>query len=629
MANIIRIKRGLKADVSKLTLLPGELGITLDTQELYVGDANGEKQLIKGAAAGVVESAEKLSTARTLSISGAGTGSVSFDGSADATIALTLANSGVTAGSYNKVTVNAKGLVTSAENVVYTIEDISGLKDALDAKAAKTYVDTELGKKVNTSTYNTDMAKKADATTVEAALDKKANASDVTTELNKKANASELNNYYKKTETYSASEIDTKIDAKDSLPTQTNNSGKFLTTNGTVASWADVYTESEIDAKIATINNALDTKATASSVNTLSGTVSGHTTSINTINNTLGTKANSADVYTKTATDNLLAAKANSADVYTMTQANALLEAKANSADLGDLAAKDKVAEGDLETTLASKINGKADTSTVNSELAKKADKTAVESLETTLTGKINEKATKSTTLAGYGITNAYTKTEVDGMVAGAFHFRGEKSAYNQLPTNAKEGDVWQVGDKEYAWDGDSWVELGFNVDLSAYATTASVSSTYATIATVNTKANSSDVYTKSQVDSAVGAKANSSDLTALTTRVSTAEGEIDTLQTEVAKKANSSTTLSGYGITNAYTKTEVDNKLSGKAAKATTLSGYGITDAYTETEVNNMITVVNNNINTKLDANSVIDGGTFGGTNSGDGPTTNQGGSL
>ena len=130
-------------------------------------------------------------------------------------------------------------------------------------------------------------------------------------------------------------------------------------------------------------------------------------------------------------------------------------------------------------------------------------------------------------------------------------------------------------------------------------------------------------------MDSAVGAKANSSDLTALTTRVSTAEGEIDTLQTEVAKKANSSTTLSGYGITNAYTKTEVDNKLSGKANTATTLSGYGITDAYTETEVNSMITVVNNNINTKLDANSVIDGGTFGGTNGGNSPTTNQGGSL
>lgn len=613
MANIIRIKRGLKADIAKLTLLPGELGITLDTQELYVGDANGEKQLIKGAAAGVVESAEKLSTARNINISGDATGSASFDGAADATIALTLANSGVTAGSYNKVTVNAKGLITSAENVVYAIEDITGLQDALDAKAAKTYVDTELGKKVNVTTYNTDMAAKADAATVEAALDKKANASDVTTELGKKANSTDLNNYYKKTETYSASEIDTKIDAKDSLPAQANNAGKFLTTDGSTASWADVYTEDEIDAKIGTINNAINGKVSQGTFNELSATVSGHTTSINNINNALSTKVETSAVYDKGATDNLLAAKANSADVYTMTQANALLEEKANSDDLGALAAKDKVAEGDLESALATKINGKADSATMETELAKKADKTAVETLESTLTGKINTKADAATTIAGYGITDAYTKTEVDGMVAGTFHFRGEKSAYNQLPTDAKEGDVWQVGDKEYAWDGDSWVELGFNVDLSAYAKTADVSATYATIATVNTKANAADVYTKGQVDSAVGAKANSSDLTALTTRVSTAEGEIDSLQTEVAKKANSSTTLSGYGITNAYTKTEVDNKLSGKANTATTLSGYGITDAYTETEVDNMITIVNNNINTKLDANSVIDGGTFG----------------
>ena len=135
MANIIKIKRGLKANISQLTLLPGELGVTLDTQELYVGDINGEKQLIKGAAAGVVESAEKLSTARNISVSGAATGSASFDGSADATIALTLANSGVAAGSYNKVTVNAKGLITSGENVVYSVEDIDGLEEALAAKA--------------------------------------------------------------------------------------------------------------------------------------------------------------------------------------------------------------------------------------------------------------------------------------------------------------------------------------------------------------------------------------------------------------------------------------------------------------------------------------------------------------
>lgn len=56
---------------------------------------------------------------------------------------------------------------------------------------------------------------------------------------------------------------------------------------------------------------------------------------------------------------------------------------------------------------------------------------------------------------------------------------------------------------------------------------------------------------------------------------------------------ATKSTTLAGYGITNAYTKTEADSlflkshqDISGKADKATTLSGYGITNAYTKTEV-------------------------------------------
>ena len=44
-------------------------------------------------------------------------------------------------------------------------------------------------------------------------------------------------------------------------------------------------------------------------------------------------------------------------------------------------------------------------------------------------------------------------------------------------------------------------------------------------------------------------------------------------------------TTLAGYGITDAYTKTEVDTELAEKADAATTLAGYGITDAYTKTE--------------------------------------------
>lgn len=59
--------------------------------------------------------------------------------------------------------------------------------------------------------------------------------------------------------------------------------------------------------------------------------------------------------------------------------------------------------------------------------------------------------------------------------------------------------------------------------------------------------------------------------------------------------KADKSTTLSGYGITNAYTKTETTSLIASAtstlAPAATTLAGYGITDAYTKTETDAYLT--------------------------------------
>ena len=70
-------------------------------------------------------------------------------------------------------------------------------------------------------------------------------------------------------------------------------------------------------------------------------------------------------------------------------------------------------------------------------------------------------------------VDDTYTKEEVDGLVSGVFHYKGiHEGEYADLPSlTAKIGDVWQIGDKEYAWNGEAWIELGFTIDLSAYAT--------------------------------------------------------------------------------------------------------------------------------------------------------------
>ena len=91
----------------------------------------------KTSVSGNAGTATKLETARTISISGDATGSNTFDGSDNKDIAITLASSGVTAGSYGPssnaspahkgtfsvpyITVDAKGRVTSASTKTITL----------------------------------------------------------------------------------------------------------------------------------------------------------------------------------------------------------------------------------------------------------------------------------------------------------------------------------------------------------------------------------------------------------------------------------------------------------------------------------------------------------------------------
>ncbi len=92
----------------------------------------------------------------------------------------------------------------------------------------------------------------------------------------------------------------------------------------------------------------------------------------------------------------------------------------------------------------------------------------------------VNAKAAKATSLSGYGITDAYTKTEIDNKLTSAMRYKGEVETYGNLPTTGNvTGDVWNVATEDtahgvkagdnVAWNGTTWDVLSGLMDLSSY----------------------------------------------------------------------------------------------------------------------------------------------------------------
>ena len=86
------------------------------------------KRLLSGDEVTIVaeaQVAQKLKTARAISLTGDVTGATTFDGSEDVAITVVLKNTGASEGTFTKVTVNEKGLITKTE--LLTAEDIPEL----------------------------------------------------------------------------------------------------------------------------------------------------------------------------------------------------------------------------------------------------------------------------------------------------------------------------------------------------------------------------------------------------------------------------------------------------------------------------------------------------------------------
>ena len=113
--------------------------VTEDTNKVYRWSGSVYVEISSSATAG---EALKLTNARTISTTGDATYSISFDGSANVSSAITLANTGVAAGTYNALetqvrpfTVNAKGLITgtgAAVDITPPWSAITGKPTTLD-----------------------------------------------------------------------------------------------------------------------------------------------------------------------------------------------------------------------------------------------------------------------------------------------------------------------------------------------------------------------------------------------------------------------------------------------------------------------------------------------------------------
>lgn len=77
--------------------------------------------------------------------------------------------------------------------------------------------------------------------------------------------------------------------------------------------------------------------------------------------------------------------------------------------------------------------------------------------------------------------SDVYTKGEIDAKLVGAMTYKGAVETEAQLPQDAQVGDMYDVTKTghNFAWNGESWDDLGGSVDLSGLLTKEEAAATY------------------------------------------------------------------------------------------------------------------------------------------------------
>lgn len=147
----------------------------------------------------------------------------------------------------------------------------------------------------------------------------------------------------------------------------------------------------------------------------------------------------------------------------------------------------------DRENDLENKINQEVSRATDRENILQQSIETEVsraelaeELLQQSIDNLNSNKANKSTTLQGYGITDAYTKSEVDEKLSKVYKYKGSVPTYDDLPTeNLSGGDTYNVESdgQNYAWDEElnKWDSLGSIYDFTLLLSKEEAEQIYAT----------------------------------------------------------------------------------------------------------------------------------------------------
>lgn len=448
------------------------------------------------------------------------------------------------------ISYSARAKSTTADGIFAEAQQILDVSKNKNQQAINAEVTTELGKKVAKSEF--DSFKTSNTSAIAAKADK----SYVDTELGKKANSADV---YTKTQVYTKSETDTKLSTKaNSADVYTKAQADSAITAKVNAAVASVYRVKGTKATIAEVTAltnvkcgdvwnvtaeftlggkkypagtnvvALADKSTADAANwdALGGTVdlAGHTNDMKTWANgqfagkAFETKVNTntsnisslttrvtaaegqfAGYYTKGETDTKLGTKANSADVYTKTQVYTKEETENKASYAAHLA---------LKTNRVLDISGVAVGATIEMQSVTHHNGNVVLAIGATTIGSL-----KSTQLCLHANDGNYygnwqkTTEEEAAILNGYFVRTPDGNVYTQGGSTKEEACVVNA------------VKIVENVYKKNEVDTK-----------LSSKANSADVYTKTQVytksetDTKLAEKATTASVNSLTTRVAALE---------------------------------------------------------------------------------------------------------